>query len=277
MTEILSKALDLTTTLDFEAQEKTCGQMVDLDFVSEAEDLCVRILKLKRGFGDPYFSELLNQIISSKYPDDPLVAKEELYQLCPFVREYRSELATAARNCKDDRAAIRSWTTLLINTPSSQDYLNGLTTILAKGKEDHIIIGVWKSLVETYPQHERFRSLLEDAIHVQDDDEMAEKIWLELAANSDDALSRKSLDRIRLRRGRRRPELSLKARFGDNWDHICTICMENQLEVVMVPCGHVPCGSCLTRLLDGKGVCHMCRSTICSHVRPHARLISIEV
>lgn len=48
-----------------------------------------------------------------------------------------------------------------------------------------------------------------------------------------------------------------------NTERTCSICFEEQPSHVITPCGHVMCGTCKTKMNDGRArVCHVCRGYI---------------
>jgi hypothetical protein len=64
----------------------------------------------------------------------------------------------------------------------------------------------------------------------------------------------------------------LRGLFGDRWNSICPICMDAELNAVVVPCGHTCCYKCAGQL----STCHLCRADIITIVKPHATLLSLD-
>lgn len=54
-----------------------------------------------------------------------------------------------------------------------------------------------------------------------------------------------------------------QSEHGNSTEHMCSICFDEEPSHVITPCGHVMCGTCKTKMNDGRGrVCHVCRGSI---------------
>jgi hypothetical protein len=53
-------------------------------------------------------------------------------------------------------------------------------------------------------------------------------------------------------------------------EHICVVCLEKQVSVMMMPCRHaVLCDDCAGPILNGRGSCPICRVQITNHAKGH--------
>lgn len=61
-------------------------------------------------------------------------------------------------------------------------------------------------------------------------------------------------------------QLGLEDELAGGDEHLCVVCLENQRDVVLVPCGHmVLCRFCCAGIINNSSECPVCRETIVDH------------
>jgi hypothetical protein len=281
----IQQAVVQSGSLSNDRAMKVLGKLLEYEFLGQAEELCLQRIKK-----DPS-SIFVEEFIKLKKPRDELEKASLLYDSNPDALRFATKLLDATNRCKTHAIAAEICKKILLNSRHN-DQIRTLATESLATKLEHVkiqsAIDTWRDLIMKYPKDERFRSHLTGLLSSRGTLDQTITVWNGLANHLNDAGCHKSYEEAKQRksdqakqkkyeakqkRDQAKLQKELKKKFGDEWDTICPTCMVNNLDTLLVSCGHVCCGECAEKL---ESKCHMCRSKFTSAIKVHARLLWVN-
>jgi tetratricopeptide (TPR) repeat protein len=240
------------------------------EFPKQAAELCLRRMKK-----DPW-GNFKKEFIRLKKPRSELEEAHLLYDTNPDVPEYAKHLLDIAdQSCKTPARIAEVYEKVLIRSESDADVCRLATkrlVIRLRNVETNSAIDTWKRLILACPKELNFRDHLSTLLDERGILDHAITVWGKLEKKLNDADSKDRYREAKQKKKFQEYQAKLQQKWGDKWDTKCPICMVNDLDTVLVKCGHVCCGICAKKLDS----CHICRAEIRCAIKVHAHITSLD-